>query len=232
MTLNIQIILVPQGAEHRAVCAGLRGVHQPPTVLAVPVGTSSLIPHLERLQRDQVLKPGQRVLVMGLCGGLVTDLPVGTAVLYQTCRIVTQPMAPGLAGDRALGTALQQQLNHALRWVTAVTSDRVISRADEKQYLAQQTQAEVVDMEGFAALQILSDMGVAVATLRVVSDDCQHDIPNLDGAIAVDGSLKPVPLATAMLKQPIAALHLIRSSTKSLKILQRITSELFLPDLN
>ncbi len=232
MTLDIQTILVPQGVEHRAVCQGLRNIPDPPTVFPVPAGSPGVIRALDRLRQSHGLVPGQQVLVMGLCGGLAADLPVGTGVLYQSCRAVTGSTTAPMVSDRGLTTAIQTRLGSTVRLVAAVTSDRVISRASEKRQLARQTQAEVVDMEGVAALQILTDMGVAVATLRVVSDDCQHDIPNLDGAIAADGSLKPIPLTMALLKQPIPAFHLIRSSTKSLKILQKITSELFLPDLN
>ena len=228
MLLDVQTILVPQGAEYRAVCRGLRDVLNPPAVFPIPVGPTALTATLERLQQAGCLFDGQHLLVMGLCGSLTPDLTVGTEVLYEAC-VSTQPAQTGkwLECDRGLTSQIHTLLGGAIPSVKAVTSDRVISRSLEKRQLAQTTQAEVVDMEGFAALAVLTGLGVAVATLRVISDDSQHDIPDLSHAFAANGSLKPVSLALALLKQPIAAVGLIRGSLKSLKILQNLTSELF-----
>jgi hypothetical protein len=82
-------------------------------------------------------------------------------------------------------------------------------------------------MEGFAALEILSQAGVAVAMLRVISDNCHHNIPDLTSAISADGSLQALPLAIAMLRQPIAATRLILGAMRGLEVLQDITTFLF-----
>jgi hypothetical protein len=60
--------------------------------------------------------------------------------------------------------------------------------------------------------------------LRVVSDGCDHDIPNLNSGLSSDGSLQPLALAVAMLKQPIAATRLIRGSLQALKVLEQVTT--------
>ncbi|MDX2228848.1 MAG: phosphorylase [Leptolyngbyaceae cyanobacterium bins.349] len=226
--LNIQTILVPQGAEHRAVCRGLGNVLHPPAVFPVPVGAIALTAHLEQLQQSGCFWQGQQVLIMGLCGGLSPTVGVGAGVLYDACTMAPPDGATAwLPCDHTLNAAIRCVLGEAIQSVQAVTSDRVVARASEKADLAQQSGAIVVDMEGYAALQVLLGWGVAVATLRVVSDDCQHDIPNLAAAFDDRGALQPMALAIAMLKQPIAALRLIRGSTESLKILQNLTSELF-----
>jgi len=226
MFLNIQLILVPQGAEHRAVCNGLRRHLNPPTVFPIPVGELAVIAYLTQLHQAGCLPPGHQVLIMGLCGGLSPDLVVGDGVLYKTCTRSSNPAGTPLECDRELFVAIQKALNNSLRDVAAVTSDRVISRAIDKQQLAQQVSADVVDMEGFATLRLLQEFGLSVAMLRVVSDDCQHDIPNLAQAFDANGSLKPGALAMAMIKQPSAALRLIQGSMHSLKILQSLTTEL------
>lgn len=228
MLPDIQTILVPKGAEHQAICRGLRGVLNPPTVFPIPVGSAALIPCLERLEQAGCLYRGQRLLVMGLCGGLTPKLAVGEAVLYQTCVAgdVDLPERE-LACDRPLTAAIQATLDNSVTFVKAVTRDRVVSRAQEKQALGQRFHADVVDMEGSAALEFLTRIGVEVATLRVVSDDCQADIPNLANAFDANGSLKPTALAIAMVSEPLAAVRLIRGSTRSLKILQNLTFQLF-----
>jgi hypothetical protein len=82
-------------------------------------------------------------------------------------------------------------------------------------------------MEGFAYLEELQKRGIAVAMLRVVSDDLTGDLPDLSQAIDGKGNLKTASLAIAMLRQPLAATRLIRGSLIGLKALQQITTELF-----
>jgi hypothetical protein len=81
-------------------------------------------------------------------------------------------------------------------------------------------------MEGYAALQVLSELGIAVAMLRVISDDVRHNIPNLTNAFD-DGSLQTFPLAMGLLRQPIAATRLVSGSLRGLRVLQDLTTFLF-----
>ncbi|WP_392534108.1 phosphorylase [Nostoc sp. C117] len=241
--LPIDTILVPQGAEYQAVCRGLRGVNGSiPTVLPIPVGMKPLLEYLQQSpgigERDKKTR-GQgdkgknqirivkaRVLIVGLCGSLSDRYGVGDIVLYQDCLYEGKRQEC----DRSFTAQLHSKLsiqNSALNLVKALTSDRVISSAAEKQRLGETLAADVVDMEGFTALEFFNTAGVDVAMLRVVSDDCQHDIPDLTPAINSDGSLRPLPLAMTMLRQPIAATRLIRGSLKALKVLETVTNLLF-----
>lgn len=208
------VILVPQGAEHRAVCAGLKSHRHPPEVIPIPAGITAV----QRFLTQLPLKDFTDVLVMGLCGSLSPQYEIGTIVVYQSCR--------NLAGetkgcDRALTQRLQDQLQVSL--VRALTSDRVICSTIEKQTLGKTYEAEVVDMEGFA---VLSSLKIPVTMVRVVSDDARHDLPDLSGTIDTDGNLQAFPMAKAMMKAPIAATRLIRGSLKGLNGLRQITSNL------
>jgi len=158
--------------------------------------------------------------MMGLCGGLTTKLAIRDAVLYRDSFAST-----AYTCDRVLTAKLQSLLNVPI--VRGVMSDRVISTIHDKQQLATQFNADVVDMESAAALEILNAIGVSTAVLRVVSDDCHHNIPNLSNAFNAEGSLQTVELAIALLRQPIAAIHLISGSLRGLKNLQELTQKLF-----
>ncbi|NJM88426.1 MAG: hypothetical protein HC847_15915 [Hydrococcus sp. RU_2_2] len=92
-------------------------------------------------------------------------------------------------------------------------------------HLASTSQADVVDMESYVALEVLQ--GISVTIVRVVSDDFEQDLPDIASAIASDGSLKTFPLMVKMAQNPLAALKLIRSSLQGLKVLEQVTSELF-----
>jgi hypothetical protein len=223
------IIFVPQGAEYNAVCRGLRrATDSAANAIAIPMGMKSLTTYLHKLQDDGVFKnhPQVRVLLMGLCGGLSPNYPVGKVVLYQSCVYQGNLHECDRTFTTQLHSALSTQ-HSALNLVKGVTSDRIICSAAEKRQLAETLGVDVVDMEGFAALEFFHRLGVSVAILRVVSDDCHHDIPDISSAINSDGSLKALPLALTLLRQPIAAIRLIRGSLQGLKVLEEVTARLF-----
>nr|WP_236556785.1 phosphorylase [Calothrix sp. PCC 7507] len=218
------IILVPQGAEYKAVCRGLsRVTTAKPTVMPIPVGIKPLITYLHKLQeQNQLVNPLSRVLVMGLCGSLNPSYSVGDIVLYQDC--VYQGKLQKC--DRLLTTEICSRISDKVTLVKSLTSDRVICSAAEKLHLGEKFGADVVDMEGFAVLDFFHQLGVSIAMLRVVSDDCRHDIPDLTSAISADGSLKPLSLALRLIQQPIAATRLIRGSLQGLKVLENLIESL------
>ncbi len=222
MTLLIDTILVAQGAEYQTVC---RGVGRLPglTVLPMPVGPVPLRRYLNGLQQSGQFVAGQRVVVMGLCGGLMPQAAIADVVLYKEC--LNLETAAVLPCDTAFTQHLHTKVTDAAL-VQAATSDRLIWSAQEKHQLAQRYGAAVVDMEGFTALDVLHKAGVTIAMLRVVSDNAQHDLPNLTPAISADGALQPLPLAWGMIKQPIAATRLISGSLRGLKRLQAVTQRL------
>ncbi len=221
-------ILVCRGAEYKAVCRGLsRATGSTPSVIPIPVGIKPLTKYLQTWRHEQFLNHSQpSVLVMGLCGSLIPRYQVGDIVLYQDCVYQAASTSSLLCCDRTLTELLYERLQE-ISIVKALTSDRVVCSATEKRYLGEMSEADVVDMEGFAALEFFSQAGVAVAMLRVVSDNCYHDIPDLTPALSPDGSLQPLALTIAMLRQPIAATRLIRGSLRGLKVLEQVTALLF-----
>ncbi len=240
----MQVILVPQGSEYKAVCRGLsRITPTKPLVLPIPVGPEPLARHLEKLQQAGHFRcyPQPRVLLMGLCGSLSPHYAIGDIVLYQECVYESIASTQELqSSDRELTSLLHQKLKTIcmqssqlieggppcppLSLVRALTSDRLIWEADEKRTLGQIYDAGVVDMEGFAALKVLGEAGIAVAMVRVVSDDCYHNLPDLTQAISPDGSLQTLPLTLGLLRHPIAAAGLIRGALRGLQVLQRVTT--------
>lgn len=228
--LPIQIILVPQGVEYKAVCRGLsRASGSQPLVVPIPVGSKPLTGYLQKLLADGnfLTRARSQVLVMGLCGSLSPHYTLGEIVLYQNCIDLVNAATLLQSCDSTLTALLYSSLPQKLSLVKGLTSDRVIWSAEEKRTLGKQYNADVVDMEGFAILDLLTQAGATVSMLRVISDDCQHDIPDLNSCISPDGSLQPFSLASRMLRQPIAATRLIRGSLQGLKILQETTTALF-----
>ncbi|MGI8500883.1 MAG: phosphorylase [Hassallia sp.] len=221
---TVPIILVSQGAEYKAVCRGLsRITTAKPTVIAIPMGSQALTTYLKACQEELWNAPKVKVLLMGICGSLRDRLKVGDIVLYSECVYETKVQQC----DRSFTAELHTHLQDKVSLVKALTSDRVVCSEQEKLHLGKTSGADVVDMEGFAALEFFQQADVEVAMLRVVSDDSSHDIPDLTSAINSDGSLQPLPLAISMIRQPIAASRLIKGSLRGLKVLEEVTAFLF-----
>lgn len=198
------IVLVPQGSEYKAV---RRGLIQTSSIVAraIPVGIDPVTRWLE----TQEIK-ADRILVMGLCGALAPELNAGDAVVYTSCQSPAGDVWPMIEGFEGLG-----------RIVRGVTSDRVLTTAQEKRAFA--SLGDVVDMEGMAIARAFPGRA---AMLRVVSDSADQDLPDLSGAISSEGKLLAWPMAKAMIKQPQLSLGLIRGSLGALKMLEKLAQRL------
>jgi hypothetical protein len=205
------LILVPQGAEYQAVCRGVRRVAHPPQVVPIPAGIEPVTRFLQTWP-----PPQSDILVMGLCGSLTAQFRVGDVVLYRECV--------DRLGMVWLCDASRFEIAPRVR---ALTSDRILASATEKLNLGKLHQSDVVDMEGVAVFKGLAQSGLSISMLRVVSDDTDHDLPDLSGAIDSEGQLRSLPLAIGMMREPIAATRLIRGSLKGLKVLQDTAAKLF-----
>ncbi|MBW4604586.1 MAG: phosphorylase [Calothrix sp. FI2-JRJ7] len=217
-------VFVPQGAEYKAVCNGLKRVNKTSSqVISIPVGGKAVTKYLQEWYNSvNLLKDSQPyALVMGLCGSLKPDYDVGDVVLYESCIYQDQV----LYCDNDYRNQLKLCLKQKVSIVKALTSDSVVFSKDEKISLGK-SGASVVDMEGFSALEFLSSVGFKVGMLRVVSDGCKHNLPNLNSAFSPEGALLPLPLALGMLRQPIAASRLIYGSLQGLKVLENVTRDL------
>ncbi len=213
------VILVPRGAEYRAVLRGLRrrrhagknaGDNAEVQAIAIPAGlavgtwlttqfTSQIKSQIKPQIKSQIKsQASMQILVMGLCGGLSDRTPVGSVVIYD------EPAVAARLGIRS---------------VRGLTIDRVLCLAREKQEWADR--ADVVDMESQAIVTYGQAMGIGVRVIRVVSDDARADLPDLSQVFDAAGTMQPVQLAIAFGRQPIAAFRLIRGALRALQQLEQ-----------
>jgi hypothetical protein len=234
MSLPFEILIVPQGREATAVERGIAGSERSSqvTVVKIPLGPSALRNFFKTWQPPQpqaLSHPPLRAVLLGLCGSLVPTYGVGDWVLYRNCLDLTGSQSATDSAQLDCETILTAQLSQRLglgTLVTAITSERLICLAQEKRSLANQHQAQVVDMEGSVAVEELGRRGIELAMVRVVSDDCHHDLPDLSPGFSPEGTLRPLPLALAMGRRPVAALRLIRGSLRGLQRLEAVTKQL------
>jgi nucleoside phosphorylase len=193
-------LVVPQGAEARAV---LRAVSD---AIVVPPGAAAANALPE-------FAPGERVVVVGLCGAL-WRLRAGDVAIYA--RVVDGAHAFAIDPDRVDEVAAALPGAHV---VNACTTRRVVTAVDARHVLAQRFNADVVDMEGTHLAAALAERGVPFAMVRVVSDDATRNLPAIEDAVDPEGKLRPLKIAEAFVRAPRAATAFVRDVRRSLATL-------------
>ena len=197
-------ILVPRGAEATAV----RRARPAARVIEIPAGAYAAA-------GLRWFDGAGTVLVLGLCGAL-RRLHAGDVVIYRSiagARFVLDP---------AVAAAMSKALPGALA-VDAYTADRVVTTVAARTALAQRYDADVVDMEGTHLADVLGAHGVPFAMVRVVSDDASRDLPAIDDAIDAHGRVRPLQIAPAFARAPLAAFTFVRDVRRALATLTRVT---------
>ena len=225
---NFDNILVPQGMEYKAVCQGMDKNRSNIKIIAIPAGIEPLTKFLQQWQQTPnfLNKVPQGLILMGLGGSLSLNYAVGDVILCQECALMDDSQESKGQCNQFLTESLFKQLRNSTFIGKGITSDRVICSAKEKLLLGQKYQADMVDMEGYALLNWSQKLGIPVAMIRVISDGCQQDLPDLTEAFKEDGSLQPLILARQMLRNPSNSIHLIRSSLKSLRVLREVANKI------
>lgn len=115
--------------------------------------------------------------------------------------------------------------------------ERVIGTIAEKRSVAERTGADAVEMESGLIMSTCREAGVPCATVRVVLDPADQDLP-LDFNLLLNEhfQLSPVKLAAALLKRPAAIPELLRFRQQTRSAAQRLAEVLqaglrsFLPE--
>jgi len=213
--------LVPQGAEFQAVVQGLERSslsHSEDVLRLAPISLGAK-PVTDWLPPLLACRPSL-VVLWGLAGSLSPELSVGDWVLSDQFHTLTGEI---VQGDRLGLETLQTTVSQAKRGA-ALTSDRVICRAAEKQTLAQTYPCAIVEMEGAIVAKTLAREQIPVVMIRVISDDRYRDLPDLGAALKPDGTLNGVALARCFAQNPVGAFHLVKGSLYALGQLKTIAS--------
>ena len=232
MDLAIDVIIVPQGAECRAVRQGLKKLKVKPRIIAIPIGTNRIEETLSK--QDFWQSNPKRVLMMGLCGSLSSSFSVGDLALYHGCYQQREHKSNGnyLEINSELNSLIRSKINTQLRqagsiFVTGVTSQQVITKVATKRQLAEDFSAQVIDMENYQYIACLQQKNIELSILRIVSDDLKFDLPKLEKAISIDGKLKPLTLITEMSRTPYCSIKFVISSLLALKKLRKVVTMIF-----
>jgi hypothetical protein len=203
------VFVVPRGAEASAVRRGSGTL--PVVEIRAGAAAGRELPPLDR---------NAAVIVLGLCGAL-RERRAGDVVVYRE-----------LAGAAALMDLDEPLVEAALAALPAAhavrgcTADHVVTRAAERARIAAQFAADVVDMESDALSAALAAAQVRFAIVRVVSDDATRDLPALEHAVGPDGTLRPVRIAAAFVRDPRGAAAFARDASRALRTLTTVAHAL------
>jgi nucleoside phosphorylase len=127
------------------------------------------------------------VLTCGFAGGLNPELARGTIVFDA------DPEFPGLEKLRQAGATAGRFL----------TSDTVVATAANKTALWKSKQADAVEMESSVIRQACRERGIPSATIRIVSDTAQEDLPlDFNLLMTRNGRMNYARLALALIQSP------------------------------
>ncbi len=178
-------------------------------------------------------------VVVGLCGLLAPELNVGDVLVYGSivssngdrrgleAASPTDGLDPTSATlDPALASLVCEALPGARGGIRAVESPALVATAEAKRALAQSSAAQAVDMESLTLVARLATAGVPAAVVRVGSDRCDDDLPDLGAAVDARGDLVPWRVAMAMLRRPGAGVRLARNGMRALRALEASVEQL------
>jgi nucleoside phosphorylase len=209
--------LEEEAAPFRKMTAGTVAAAQAASILITGIGRRNA----EKSVREFLATHSPELaLTCGFAGGLNPDLKLG-AVVFE---MANAPLAPSLSppgGERVsarTGEGLFSKLSTAgAKPAKLFCADRIVTTAAEKKKLRAETGADAVEMESEAIHAICRERGISCATVRVISDTANEDLPLDFNALA-----KPVmsldygKLAWAIARSPgkIGALLKLQKQTR------------------
>lgn len=161
-----------------------RGLPAHVTVLVTGMGPAAA----ERAVREQLAAGNWGlVLTCGFAGGLNPALPIG-AVICEADEDF--PLRQVLLGAGAITAKFH-------------CAERVAVTTYEKATLRERTGADAVEMESGIIRRLCHERGIPSATVRVISDIAQEDLPlDFNALVRADGKLSLGRLAGAVLRRP------------------------------
>jgi nucleoside phosphorylase len=163
-----------------------------------------------RGSRIGLAEPRTICIGAGFAGSLKEGLKVGDVLAARAVQRLGK--AETLECSRNLLTAAQH--NKAMAAKMFLTTDHVISTAEEKRQLS--PFAEAVDMESFATVEAAREKDVSVIAIRVISDRFDEDMPaNIDTTVDEKGHVKVRGVVKHIASHPLQIPALIRLGRQS-----------------
>jgi adenosylhomocysteine nucleosidase len=213
MSTLICFALKEEAAPFRKITAGKSGV----SVLIVGIGRQNA----EKSVREFLATHStELVLTCGFAGGLNPELKLGDVVFEippRSRRGDEAQIKIGSQSEPPYVGCYDKLIAAGAKPAKLFCADRIATTVAEKKQLRDKTGADVVEMESEAINAVCRERRIPCATIRVISDTANEDLPLDFNALArPDKSLDFGKLAWAIAKSPgkIGALMELQKKTK------------------
>jgi adenosylhomocysteine nucleosidase len=145
------------------------------------------------------------VLTCGFAGGLNPELKIGEVVFELTDRRgeFHEPQTKKKIRDSQSSPLREKLLAAGAKPAKFFCADRIATTVDEKRKLRAETGADAVELESGAIHAICRERGIPCATVRVISDTANEDLPlDFNRLSKPDMNLDYGKLAWAIAKSP------------------------------
>jgi adenosylhomocysteine nucleosidase len=160
------------------------------------------------------------VLACGFAGGLNPDLKLGDVVFEIFPRSSRRESAQIESGEKSEPTDVgcyEKLIAAGAKPAKIFCAERIATTIAEKKALRDESGADAVEMESAAIHAVCAERGIPCATIRVISDTANEDLPlDFNALSKPDKSLDYGKLAWAITKSPgkISALMELQKKTK------------------
>jgi adenosylhomocysteine nucleosidase len=160
----------------------------------------------------------QWLISCGFAGALQPALQVGQIVVAR--RLVCPDRA-----EVTIDVGMQTDLARGLHVGTVLTTDDIIRQVAQKLELGQRHEALAVDMESHAVAELCRDVHQRCVVVRVISDDCQADLPaEVLTVFGRTGAMRLGAVFGALIKRPGSASDLWRLREQATAAAERLAS--------
>jgi adenosylhomocysteine nucleosidase len=219
--------LKEEAAPFRKMAAGTAAAAQAASILITGIGRRNA----EKSAREFLAANSpELVLTCGFAGGLNPDLKPGDVVFEIFPRSSRGDEAQIKTGDRSRSAGAignQSEPPHVVSYnklivagakpVKFFCTDRIATTVAEKKKLRAETGADAVEMESEVIHAICRERGIPCATVRVISDAADEDLPlDFNTLAKPDQSLNYGKLAWVIARSPgkIGALLKLQKQTR------------------
>jgi adenosylhomocysteine nucleosidase len=176
MTTLVCFALKEEAAPFRKITAGgLRRGH-PVSILLTGIGRENAGKSIREFLAGN---SPEWVLTCGFAGGLNPDLKIGDVVFESSKRRDELYESPSEFEVRdSYNSSLRKKLLAAgAKPAKFFCADRIATTIAEKKRLRDETGADAVEMESAAVHAVCAERGIPCATIRVISDAANEDLP-------------------------------------------------------
>lgn len=162
------------------------------------------------------------------------DLKTGEVVFYDTCfafRPEFDLHEKSIKASDEMGVC-DFQVSSSLRQIlladgvqcmfgAGLTLDFMVTSAEEKMAMGESYGAAAVDMESYDIIQVATQFGLPVVTLRVILDEAGQKTPDFNLALDAHGKIHPLKSLLALAMRPLAAMQFFYSLARAQRVLEQ-----------